>query len=142
MEQVIGKVIRVKKGGYAEVKLDRKSMCGESCAACGGLCGLHDSVIRAKNTLNAKENDWVEVSVPTAKGMGALCIAYGVPLLYMIIIAVLMAMFIPEKIGAILLIAGVVFWFVSLHFLEKKGAFGKRFEATVTKIMEDKNETV
>ena len=69
MEQVIGKVIRVKKGGYAEVKLDRKSMCGESCAACGGLCGLHDSVIRAKNTLNAKENDWVEVSVPTAKGL-------------------------------------------------------------------------
>lgn len=142
MEQVIGKVIRVKKDGYAEVKLDRKSMCGESCAACGGLCGLHDSVIRAKNTPKAKENDWVEVSVPTAKGMGALGIAYGVPLLYMIAIAVLMAVCIPEKIGAVLLIAGVIVWFVLLHFLEKKGAFGKQFEATVTKIMEDKNETV
>ncbi|MBR3943409.1 MAG: SoxR reducing system RseC family protein [Clostridia bacterium] len=142
MEQVIGKVLRIKKNNYAEVKLDRKSMCGESCAACGGLCGLHDSVICAKNTLKAKENDWVEVSVPTAKGIGAMCIAYGVPLLYMLVVAVLMAIFIPEKIGAIILICGVAFWFVLLHFLEKKGAFGKRFEAKITKITEDKNETV
>ena len=142
MEQVIGKVLNTKKNGYAEVKLDRKSMCGESCASCGGLCGLHDSVIRAKNTVNAKPNDMVEVSVPTAKGMGALGIAYGIPLLYMLVIAVLMAVCLPEKIGAIVLIAGVVLWFVILHFLEKKGAFGKHFEAEITKITEDKNETV
>lgn len=142
MEQVIGKVIGFKENGTAYVKLDRKSMCGESCASCGGLCGLHDSVIQAKNIKNARLNDWVEVQIPTLKGIHAMLIAYGVPLLYMLVIAALMAVCIPEKIGASILIGGVVLWFFALFLLERKGIFSKRFEACITKVTEAKNETV
>ncbi|MBQ2966672.1 MAG: SoxR reducing system RseC family protein [Clostridia bacterium] len=142
MEQVIGKITDVKENGYAEVKLDRKSMCGESCAACGGLCGLHDSIIRAKNIVHAKKGDPVTVGIPTLKGISAMLIAYGIPLLYMLLIAGLMAVCIPEKIGATVLIAGVAVWFLLLHILEKKGIFSKQFEACVVSIEEDKRETV
>ncbi|MBQ7039435.1 MAG: SoxR reducing system RseC family protein, partial [Clostridia bacterium] len=106
MEQAIGIVTEI-NGSMAKVKIDRKGMCGDSCATCKSICSMHDTVLQARNTANAQKGDLVTVQIPTRKGLLAMIITYGVPLLYAVIITVLMAVFIPEKAGAILLIAGI-----------------------------------
>lgn len=133
MEQAIGKVTKI-SGKKAKVMLDRKTMCGESCASCGNLCGITNTEITARNGIGASLGDIVTVEIPTRKGILAMLITYGVPLLYTIIITVLMALFLEEKAGAILLLLGVISWFVVLWLLEKRGIFFSAFKTDIIKI--------
>ena len=48
MEQAIGVVLELIKG-MAKIKIDRKGMCGDNCASCKSMCGMHDTVIVADN---------------------------------------------------------------------------------------------
>ena len=143
MEQAIGVVLELIKG-MAKIKIDRKGMCGDNCASCKSMCGMHDTVIVADNAKNASVGDRVSVSIPTKKGLQAMLIAYGIPLLYLLTITVLMAVFIPEKLGASLLLSGIILWFIILCVLEKKGLFFRKFKAEITEILnkeEDTNES-
>jgi len=143
MEQAIGIVTEV-SDGMAKVKIDRKGMCGDSCATCKSICSMHETVLQARNTANAKVNDKVCVTIPTRKGISAMIITYGVPLLYALIITVLMAVGMAEKTGAIALISGIILWFLALWVLEKKGIFFTAFKTEITEILnkeEDTNES-
>lgn len=135
MEQAIG-IVTYAKDNFAKVKIDRKGMCGDNCASCKSICGLHDTVIRAINTANASVGQRVAVKIPTSKGILALIITYGIPLLYSLIITLLMALFLPEKTGAFVLLAGIILWFLVLWLLEKKGLFLKSFKAEITEILD------
>lgn len=139
MEQAIGTVVATDKS-YAKIKLDRKSMCGENCASCGGMCGVQNTVIRAKNTVNASVGDIVLVEVPTSKGLLALFLTYGIPLIYMVAIAVFMAIFLTEKQGIILIALGLLVWALILYISEKKGRFLSSFNTEIISIIkENKN---
>lgn len=135
MEKAIG-IVTYTKDNFAMVKIDRKGMCGDNCATCKSICSLHDTVVRAVNTKNAKAGQKVSVEISTEKGFLAMIIAYGIPLLYSLIITVLMALFLPEKVGASVLLAGVVLWFLALWFLEKKGLFIRSFKTEITEILD------
>lgn len=135
MEKAIG-IVTYTKNNMAMVKIDRKSMCGDNCGSCKSMCGLHDTIVRAVNTANAKAGQKVSVKVPTSNGIMALVITYGVPLLYSVIITLLMALFLPEKTGAFVLLAGIVLWFLVLWLFEKKGLFAKNFKTEITEILD------
>ena len=61
-----------------------------------------------------------------------------------LIITVLMAVCMTEKVGAIALISGIILWFLALWILEKKGIFFTAFKTEITEILnkeEDTNES-
>lgn len=136
MEQAIGKVISLNKS-FASVKLDRKSMCGESCASCGGMCGINNTIIRALNPVGAKEGDTVTVQIPTGKGISAMFLTYGIPLIYMIAVAFLMAVFLTEKQGIFLIAAGLCLWALVLFLFEKNGKLKASFNTEIISIIEE-----
>ena len=134
MEQVIGTVLEI-NGDMAKVKIDRKSMCGDNCAGCGKICGVKDTILSVSNSICAKQNDKVLVSIPTTKGIVAMLITYGVPLMYALFLMIAMAAGVAESLGAILLISGTVLWFLTLWILEKKGIFFTMFKAEIIEIL-------
>ena len=140
MEKAMGVVVS-ENNGTANVKIDRKGMCGDNCASCKSICGIKDTVVLARNNKGAKVGDKVSVSIPTTKGMLAMLITYGVPLLYSLFIAILMAVFLTEKLGALLLLSGIAAWFVVLWILEKKGIFFANFKTEITEILNKKEDT-
>lgn len=140
MEQASGIVLEI-NSKTARIKIDRKGMCGDNCATCKSICSMHNTIIQAKNDKNAEKGDFVRVSIPTKKGIAAMLITYGVPLLYTLIITVLMAVFVPESIGAALLLSGILLWFIILRILEKRGLFSADFKAEITEILNKKEDT-
>ena len=140
MEQAIG-IVTEANGTFAKVKIDRKGMCGDACATCKSVCGMHDTVIQAKNTKNADKGDRVTVAIPTRKGMLAMVITYGVPLIYALVITICMAFFLSEQMGAILLLLGIAAWFLTLWLLEKKGIFFTAFKTEIIEIINKKEDT-
>lgn len=139
MEQAIGTVVSIDKT-YAKIKLDRKSMCGDNCASCGGMCGIRNTIIRAKNTVNALVGDTVLVQIPTNKGILAMFLTYGIPLIYMVVMAVFMAIFLTERQGIILIALGLCAWALILYISEKKGKFLSSFNTEIINIIkENKN---
>lgn len=136
MEKAFGIVLEQKNPNVAKVQIDRKSMCGDNCASCGGLCGKRETVVLAENKLGAKEGDRVIVQIPTKKGFLAMLLTYGVPLLYAILLVGCMGTFLSEKLGAPLLLGGVVLWFGILWLLEKKGIFFTMFKTEIIQIQE------
>ena len=134
MEKAIGTVLEI-NGDMAKVKIDRKSMCGDNCASCGNICGVKDTILSVSNSICAKQNDKVLVSIPTTKGIVAMLITYGVPLMYALFLMIVMAAGVAESLGAILLISGTVLWFLTLWILEKKGIFFTMFKAEIIEIL-------
>lgn len=75
------------QGNQALVMIKRTSACG-SCGACG--MGTKDELrLMLPNNVNAKPGDTVLLDLSTGRGMNAALIAYGFPLLMLIVGAAL-----------------------------------------------------
>ncbi len=140
MEQASGVVIEQVNANIAKVKIDRKTMCGENCAACGQICGSRATVVLAENKINAKQGDPVIVQIPTSKGFQAMLFTYGIPILYTFLLVACMGTFLSETLGAIFLLSGIVLWFFLLWILEKKGVFFAMFKTQIIRIQEHNDE--
>ena len=130
MEQIEG-VVKSIRGGSAQVLLDRKSMCGESCGGCH-LCDLKGTVISAKNAADAKENDRVLVEMNTDSGLLAAFLAYGIPLIF-VLIGIFLIASVSTYFGTVFLAVLLVGWYTALFLLERKGKLRKKFGAQIVR---------
>lgn len=78
-----GEVIEI-EGSIAKIKFTRTSACGK-CKICGFKEGDSEVVIETENTLGAKVQDRVEVSVAPGNVLKASAYAYIFPLVMLII---------------------------------------------------------
>ncbi|WP_425446016.1 SoxR reducing system RseC family protein [Dethiothermospora halolimnae] len=83
MEQ-IGYVSKI-DGDKAQVDVRRVSSCGEKCASCGSSCNIPATRVTLKNTVDAKEGDFVEIEMETSYVIKSAYIVYAIPLILMIL---------------------------------------------------------
>ncbi len=87
--QQTGKVLEI-EGEYALVQFQRTKACG-NCNACMSL-GDGMAAVKIKNTLNAHPGDHVHIQLHANSFLKATAIAYGVPLLALLIGVILGAL--------------------------------------------------
>jgi sigma-E factor negative regulatory protein RseC len=75
----IGTVIKV-NSDVADVRVMRKSACGENCASCRGGCTPTESVVKAKNEICAEEGDIVVLEISDKRALKATALTYLLPL--------------------------------------------------------------
>ena len=63
------------KNGYAYVKVERDSACGDNCAACG-LCANREMMVKVKNTKNFVIGDYVMLKSDDSKFLKNSAIGY------------------------------------------------------------------
>ena len=80
-------IVQELKDNQATVIFQRHSAC-QSCGACKPLHGKDEMAVVLPNTLNAKIGDVVTVELESKKMLSATFLAYGVPLIFLIIGAV------------------------------------------------------
>ncbi len=114
--QQTGKVLEV-ADGYALVQFQRTKACG-NCNACMSL-GDGMAAVRIRNTLDARPGDQVHIQLHANSFLKATAIAYGVPLLGLLVGVILGALI--SDIAAICMGLGfAALAFVLLKLLEKK----------------------
>lgn len=79
-------VIKIIDENYAEVEVTRQSMCGDNCVSCAG-CEKPTTRAKsiAKNTINAKVGDVVNVNSNTRYVLRGAAFVYILPLLLFVI---------------------------------------------------------
>lgn len=82
-------------GDEAQVLFNRTSACGK-CKACGMTAGDNQITVTAKNKVNAKEGDRVEVQFTSKNALSTSAIAYLFPLA-MLIAGLFIGFFIPVQ---------------------------------------------
>lgn len=76
-------VSRILGDGFAEVKVERISACGKSCASCSGGCADKRIIsVRALNLVRAKPGERVIIESKTGGILGAAMLVYLVPILF------------------------------------------------------------
>ena len=135
MNNVLGTVVKTSKD-MAGVLIKRNGMCSENCDNCN-ICGKSETVLYVKNILNAKKGDKIELLVNSKDGFFAALMAYGVPLL-ILVVSMLFIYFIFPKKEVLLLIPFllVALWYFLLFILNKKGKFSS-YSANMVKIIEN-----
>ena len=109
------------KGGYAIVRVAKKSACGENCASCKGGCTPGERKIKVKNTSSAEVGEKVILELPDGKVLSAAFLAYILP-----IIIFFVGFFVGDRmfshelasVGIGIAFAGVGFW--GIHLFNKK----------------------
>lgn len=129
-------IVRSIRDSKAQIFIKRSSMCGSSCQNCENICGSGETLIWAKNTVNASVGDDVTVSLNEGMGFLAAFLVYGIPLLIMVIgVIVLFALKVKQDIFLLIPLGGAVLWFGGLYLMQKKGYFSM-FDAEVSEIQE------
>ncbi len=125
MQQAEGVVIRVEPG-YALVQLRRQGGCGR-CSEPGG-CGIDDDSARActeyrlENACAAQPGQRVAVVLPEGQTLRAAALAYGLPLLSMLIVASLGALLSwPEPMIAAALLLALLACAGGFYVLHRRG---------------------
>lgn len=138
MERAYGQVKKI-KGEYAVVAIKRDSMCGGSCASCG-MCNMKDTEITVKNTLSAKEGDFVFVEMKDS-GLLAATLVYFVPCLIIVLGVILNSMLnLSGKTTVILIVCLTVLWYIILKIMEKNGPIKGKFGAEIISIESQKGD--
>ncbi len=135
----VGIVVDVEDNN-AYVKIDRKTAC-ENCKACGlGTSDEKSIVVQAINNIEAKKGDIVELDLESPDVLLAAFIAYGIPLVSLIL-GILLSYGIMKLVGhnseVLMLVAGIVFMlisFVIIRLNEPKIKSSKKFSSTVVEI--------
>lgn len=132
MEKVYGTVNKT-KGERAFVSIKRDSMCGDSCASCN-LCGMKDTVLNVKNTVNASVGDrvWVQMD---AGGLLAAFLVYGAPVIIILAAVVISSMVnLQGLFTALVTIGAVILWYSLVKIAEKTGLMKEKYEAQIIAI--------
>ncbi len=105
-----GKVVEI-DGDTAYLFFNRTSMCAK-CGACGMTAGQNNITVPAKNTLDAKIGDRVELEFTTKNALTSSLIAYIFPLI-MLFVGIWLGYSIPQTVfevkDVLAAILGIVF---------------------------------
>ncbi len=136
MESAEG-IVRKLEGDKARVFIKRNTMCGDSCATCG-LCGDKATVIGADNAVDAQVGDHVMVEIQTQSGLLGAFLAYGVPILIILLGMVMITITKANQLqGIVGVVVGIAVWFLLMWVMEKKGILKKKFGAKIVSIIEE-----
>lgn len=124
-----GEVVEI-KDGMAYLLFQRTSMCAK-CGACGMMAGQNDITVEAKNTLDAKVGDRVEIEFTSKNALQSSLIAYIFPLI-MLFIGIWVGYSLPPTAAvptdAMAAIMGIVFAAVAFFVLRLLNpVFKKKF---------------
>ncbi len=129
--------------GRAMMRLVRKSACG-GCHACGMKAEEQEIRFSVKNTLHAATGEWVLVELPQKNVLHAAFLAYGIPLILLIVgiaLGYFVAGAVPEltlhrdmiALAAGLLLAAVQF--LVMHAMEKRFKRSGKYEPAMVEIL-------
>lgn len=121
MEQV-GYVYRV-YDDIAEVGVKRSSACGHSCEDCSGNCKTPEVKVKIKNTLNAKEGDYIRIKSKSRTFIKYTLLVYMVPFC-MLIFGIFLGMYIFNNMNlnnyeGLSILVGLLFLGLSYLILKK-----------------------
>ena len=123
------------KGGYAIVRVAKKSACGENCASCKGGCTPGERKIKVKNPISAEVGERVILEMPGDKVISAAFLAYILPIIIFFVgFVVGEKMFTHElaSVGVGVAFAGVGFW--GIYLFNKKAE--EKYLAEIVGILE------
>lgn len=107
------------KGKYAQVRIERNSACG-SCGKCGMTEKQKHVDFYVENTLNAKENDIVELDIPEANSAKLAFVAYILPLIpALILMFVSVGLHWADWLSVLLFFAGLAVGFAVVALIDK-----------------------
>jgi sigma-E factor negative regulatory protein RseC len=140
----IGEVIGL-DDQLALVSIKRNSACGD-CGKCQMSKDQSIMEMMAKNTINAKVGDKVEVEMQFASVFKAASIMYGIPLIAFVVgscIAFLLIVTMNLSWDQVLVpfLSGLIFLGFSyggIKYFDKKGIFESKYQAVVIDIIENK----
>jgi len=135
MERV-GEVVRILEDGKAVVRFERTKAC-KNCKMCANA-GENHALTEVENTLKAKVGDHVEISLHSKSLIHATLIAYGIPLVLLLVGVIVGSMW-SDAVGAI---AGIVLALVSFvipRLLEPRFSRVKTFKPRMIDIVDTVN---
>ena len=110
---------------FAFVRITRDSMCGDNCESCN-LCANKEIEIKAINKAGASVGDRVEMKMPEEMGFSAAFLAYGAPMLILLLGIIIGAIIKTEGIAVITSVAFIILWYVGLMLMEKSKKYSEK----------------
>lgn len=135
MERV-GEVVEILEDGKAVVRFERTKAC-KNCKMCANA-GENHALTEVENTLKAKVGDMVEISLHSKSLIQATLIAYGIPLVLLLVGVIVGSMW-SDAVGAIAGIALALVSFAILRLLEPRFSRVKTFKPRMIDIVDTIN---
>ncbi|NMB07816.1 MAG: SoxR reducing system RseC family protein [Tissierellia bacterium] len=107
----------------AEVEVRRISGCGGGCSSCGGGCNAPSIIVSLKNSIEAKEGDYVEIKGKANKIIKYALIVYMIPFA-MLILGIVLGMGLFKSKGVVNyeaygFLSGLIFLIFSFLIVKK-----------------------
>lgn len=80
----VGRVTKIANGN-ARIEIEKRSACAECHAGCVCDLGKRVMMVEAADPIGVRENDMVQVSIPTDSALQASFVVYGIPLFALIV---------------------------------------------------------
>jgi len=136
-------IIVSQMGEYSKVKLVRHTACG-SCGACQLGDEQKDILLVAKNTVNAKNGDLVEVSMATNSVLSAAFIMYVIPLVGLFVGLLTGQVFFAgnDVLTALMGLAVMALAFLIIKLNDKRFLKNEKYTAQVLKVLQSEHEGI
>lgn len=136
-------IIVSQMGEYSKVKLVRHTACG-SCGACQLGDEQKDILLVAKNTVNAKNGDLVEVSMATNSVLSAAFIMYVIPLvgLFVGLLTGQVLFAGNDLLTALMGLAVMALAFLIIKLNDKRFLKNEKYTAQVLKVLQSEHEGI
>jgi len=135
-------VVVATKSGFAQLQIEPKDSC-EGCKACAAGKSGKAIKIWAKNYVNAKVGQTVEVELRDSTFLSATIIIYAIPLLAFFIgiglgykVSGIFKIAIIEPFAVVVGVALMAITFLVIHFLTERKKFGDTYSPYITQIYE------
>lgn len=132
----IGKVTEV-KDDLVVVRLERKEACAH-CRACVAGADAMDMIIEAENKCEAKEGDWVHITLDQSSFLSAVLIIYIIPLAGLLV-GVTIGYLLSNQNEAVALVTGVIctaLCYLGIKMNESKFKNEKKYRPVAEEITE------
>lgn len=123
---------------FAFVRITRDSMCGDNCGNCN-LCANKEIEIKAINEAGASIGDRVEMEIPEEMGFSAAFLAYGAPMLILLLGIIVGAILKAEGIAVIASVVLIALWYVVLMIMEKNKKYSEKLTPIIVSVVGEKN---
>ena len=136
-----GKIVKT-SGKYATVRIDKKDECSK-CGMCLFPKNANYLDIEAKNQVDAKEGDFVEVEREEGGKLISVLLVFLVPLILVITSVIVTYLFKIKEIWILILSAiSVILWYTVLAFIDNK--IKKKFSnySNVVRVLKQEKITV
>lgn len=126
-------IVQSVSGNLCKVVVTRKSACGENCASCKGGCKLENQICTAKNNIDAKPGDKVELEIDSKKVLKSAFLVYILPII-IFFAAYFISEGLKEPLRIFISIVATLILFLLLFLRDKR--LKSEYLSEVTKILE------